>query len=159
MSVSLNYKMNRGLDVPGTKPEEHDGMELVGIGNQQHREHEEEQEMPEDEVGGKHAEFANLAEELTTRLCDRVPAHRVPFTRPPSNVGCVSLEFTGQDQGDDQFEEESLNGGHSDHSRQGLGKAEVLQEHHDHKEKEQHDHGHGVGNGGQNSTELLAAHA
>ena len=36
---------------------------------------------------------------------------------------------------------------------------EAFQEEHDHEEDKEHDDGDGVGNGGQDSTELLAAHA
>ena len=153
---------NRGdgrENIPWAQPEEHHRVEFVGVRDQQDRKHEEEQNVTEDKVGGEHAKLSDLAEEFTTRLRECVPAHRVPLSSPPGDVGGVSLELTGEGAGDDELEEEALNGDNSDHSRQSPGETETLEEHHDNEEDEEHEDSDRVGDGGQDSTELLAAHA
>lgn len=147
------------MDVPWAEPEKHDRVELVDVGDQNDREHDEEKEVTEEEIRGEHAQLSNLAKELTSRLGQCVPTHSVPFTSPPSDVRGVGLEFTSEGQSDDELEEEALDSDDGDHTRQGLGEAPSFQEHHDFEECEEHDDGDGVGNSGQNSTELLAAHA
>lgn len=134
-------------------------MELVGIGDEQNWQHEEQQDVSKDEVGSEETKLGDLAEEFTTRLGDCVPSHSVPLSSPPGNVGGVSLELTSQCQSNDELEEESLNGDDSDHTRQGSGEAETLKEHQHDEEDKENDDGNGVGNGSEDGTELLAAHA
>jgi len=91
----------RERNVPRSQPEQGDRVELVGVGDQQQREHEEEKDVSKDEVGSEHAQFTDLAKELTTRLRNGVPAHGVPLSSPPRDVGGVRLELTSESQGDD----------------------------------------------------------
>jgi len=142
-----------------SKPEQHDGMELVRIRNQQDWKHEEEKDMSQNEVGGEHSQLSNLAEEFTTRLADSVPSHGVPFTSPPSDIGGIGLEFSSKGERDDELEDESLNSDHSNHTGQSPREAEALEEHEDHEEDKEDNDGDGVSNSSQNGTEFLAAHA
>lgn len=115
--------------------------------------------MAQDEIGGEHSKFRDLAEEFATRLRDGMPAHGIPFASPPSNVRGISLELSSEGEGDDELEEESLDGDDCDHAGQSLDETEAFQEEHDFEEGEKHDHSDSVSNSSQNSTELLAAHA
>ena len=54
--------------IPGTEPEQHHGVALVGVGNQQDRKHEEKKDVTKDKVCGEEAQLGDLAEEFTTRL-------------------------------------------------------------------------------------------
>ena len=134
-------------------------MELIGIGNQQDRKHKEEQDMSQNEIGSEESKLGDFAKEFTARLGECVPSHRVPFTSPPGNVGGVSLELTSESKGDDELEEETLNGDHSDHASKSPRETEAFQEHHDNEEDQKHDDSNGVRNCGKDSTELLTAHA
>ena len=134
-------------------------MELVDIGDQDDREHDEEDDVTEDEIRSEHAQLGNLAKELETRLRHCVPAHSVPLARPPSNVGGVGFEFAGKGEGNDELEEEALDCNNGDHTGKALDEVEPFQEHHGFEEREEHDDGNGMGNSGQDSTELLATHA
>ena len=88
-----------------------------------------------------------------------MPAHSVPLSCPPRDVGSVGLELTSESADDDDLEEESLDGDDCNHTRQGSGEAEALEEHENNEEDEEDEDSDGVGNGSQNRTELLAAHA
>ena len=57
-----------GRDIPWSKPEEHHRVELVDVGYAYSGQHNEQEEVPEDEVTGEHAQFRDLAEELTAWL-------------------------------------------------------------------------------------------
>lgn len=74
------------MNLPWTKPEENDRVELVDIRNTEGRKHEEKKYMSQDEVASEITELGNLAEELTAGLRERVPTHVVPLTGPPSDV-------------------------------------------------------------------------
>ena len=62
------------MNIPGTKPEEHDRVELVNVGNAQRRQHDEEQDVTKNEVGGEEAHLCDLTEELTAWLGQSVPS-------------------------------------------------------------------------------------
>lgn len=145
----LEYSRDRDLGryIPRTQPEQHDRVELINIGDEQDRKHDEEKNMAKDEIRSKHAQFRDLAEELTTRLRDCVPAHSVPLSSPPCDVRGVGLELTSEGESDDKLEEESLNGNNGDHARQCLYEAESFQEHHNFEESEEHDDSNSVGDG------------
>lgn len=151
--------IGRAKCLPRAQPEKHDGMELVNIRDEQDRQMDEENHVAEDEIGGKHAQLGNLAKEFTSGLRDGMPAHGIPFTSPPSNVGGVSLELSSERQGNDQLEKEPLDGSDGNHSRQRLCKAPARQEEHDLEEGEKHDNGNGVRDGSENGAKLLTAHA
>ena len=146
-------------NIPGTEPEQHHGVTLVGVRNQQDRKHEEEKDVTKDKVCGEEAQLGDLAEELTTRLRDRVPSHGVPLSCPPGNVGSVSLELTSESKSDDKLEHESLDSDNSDHTRQSSGEAEALEEHEHNEEDKEDKDSDSVSNSGQDSSKLLAAHA
>lgn len=67
-SVSMHHRKGLERDLPRAEPEEHHGMQLINLGNQDDREHDKQDDVTEDEIGGKHAELGNLAEVLTSRL-------------------------------------------------------------------------------------------
>lgn len=134
-------------------------MELVNVRNEEGWQHEEQDEVAEDEVSSEEAHFGDLAQEFTSWLRERVPTERVPFASPPCYVGGVRAEFSGERKGNDELVDEALNGDNGNHAQQSLDKAKALQENHDFPEDEEHDDCNSVGNGGQHSTELLAAHA
>jgi len=83
-------------------------MELVGVGDGESGQHEEENDVAQNEVGSEITQLGNLAKELTARLGQRMPPHVVPFTGPPGDVGFIMLELTGQSQGNDQLVNEAL---------------------------------------------------
>ena len=62
------------MNIPGTKPEEHDRVELVNVRNAQRRKHDEEQDVTEHEVGREEAHLCDLTEELTAGLGQSVPS-------------------------------------------------------------------------------------
>jgi len=140
------------------KPEEHNGVKLVNLRDGNNGKHDEEDEVTKDKVSSKHSKLSDLAKEFTTRLRNRVPTHRVPFTGPESDVGGVSLQFSGQGQTDNELVDKSLNGGRGNHSQQGLGKVEAFQEEHDLEEDQAHNDGDSMCNSGENRSEFLATH-
>src|SRR5690242_1419008 len=158
MLASASSNSSKG-NVPGSQPEQRNGVELVGIGDHQDWEHKEKQDVSQDEIGSEEPKFGDLAEEFTARLGECVPSHGVPFTGPPGNVGSVGLELTSERKCDDELEEETLDGHHSDHTGKRPRETETFQEHHDHKEYQEHDDSDGVGDGSKDSTKLLTAHA
>jgi len=91
-------------------------MSLVNLGNRNNGQHDEENAMPEDEITSKHAKLGDFAKVFSCWLRHGMPPHRVPFTRPESDIGCVRLEFSGECQGNDELIYESLDGTCSDHS-------------------------------------------
>lgn len=133
-------------------------MGLVNEWDQQGRQHDEEQEVAEDEIGSEVTQLSDLAEELTTRLRDRVPTHSVPLAGPPSDVSRVGLELTSERKTNDQLVDESLDSNDCNHAKQGLRKLESFQEEHNFEEGQEHDDGNGMGDGSENRAELLAAH-
>ena len=147
------------MNVPWTKPEEHDRVKLVNVWDEESWNHEEEQQMSQAEISGKVTKLGNLAEEFTTWLRHTVPSHRVPFTGPPSDVGSVSAELTSESESDDELVDETLDGHNSNHTQKSLGEVPSFQEEHDLKDNDEHEYGDTVGNGGEDSTKLLAAHA
>lgn len=134
-------------------------MTLVNVWNTQGRKHENQDDMAEDEVSSKHAEFSDLAEEFTARLRQRMPTHAVPFTSPPGNVSIILSEFSCQGKANDEFEDKSLDGSDSNHSSKCTAEREALKEKHDFKEDEEADNSESVGNGSEDGTKFLAAHA
>ena len=91
-------------------------MELVDKWDDQYGQHEEQDPVAEDEVAGEHSQFDNLAQELAARLRQRMPAHVVPFARPPRDVGRVRLELARQRQRHDELDDEALDGDDGDHA-------------------------------------------
>lgn len=122
-------------------------MEPVRIWDQQDWKHEEEQDVPQDEVGSEEPKLGDLAKELATRLGECVPSHGVPFTSPPGDVGGIALELTSKSQRDDELEDEALDSDHSDHAGQSPRENEAFEEHQNNKEDQEHDDSNGVGNG------------
>ena len=122
-------------------------MQGVDLRNDNDRHHEEEQEMPEDEVRREHAQLGDLAQELATGLREGVPAHRVPLASPECNVRFVRLELSGQGQADDELKDEALDGDDRDHAGQSPCEVELLEVVHDLEEHEHHDDGDTVGDG------------
>ena len=144
--------------VPWAKPEEHDRVELVDVWDGEDWKHEEEQEVPQDEICRKHAEFRDLAEILSAWLRKRAPAHRIPFASPPSDVCRIRSELTSQSQGDDQFEDKSLQSNDSNHAQQSSCEYPSFQKEHDFKEGKQHDHSHTMCNSCEDRPKFLATH-
>lgn len=146
-------------NIPGSEPEEHHRVQHVNLGDQDEGQHQEEKNVSQHKVGGEHVQLGDLAKELTGRLRDGAPAHRVPFTRPEGNVGLVRLDLASQAERDDQLEQESLDSNNGDHAAERLGKVEAFEDEHGQEEDQEHDDGDGVSDGSQNASELLAAHA
>ena len=144
-------------NVPWTKPEEHDRVELVNIGNEKHWQHEEEQNVSEDKVGSEIAKLSDLAKVLTAGLGDGVPTKCIPLASPPRNVRCVRLELASEGQRNDELVDETLDGDDGDHSQQSLGEAPSFKEEHNFEECQEHDDGYGVGDCSEDRTEFLAA--
>ena len=133
-------------------------MELVGIGNGESRQHEEEDGVPENEIGGEVTQLSNLAEELTPRLGEGVPSHVVPLAGPPSDVGLVILELTGEGQGDDKLVDEPLDCHHGNHTGDGTGPIERFKDEQNLEEDDEDYDSDSMRNRRQNCTKLLAAH-
>ena len=49
------------MNIPGTQPEEHDRVELVNVWDEKRWQHEEQEEVAKDEVGGEEAHLRDLA--------------------------------------------------------------------------------------------------
>lgn len=60
------FKME--ANIPRTKPEEHDRVELVNVRNQERRKHEEQKQVTQAEVGREVSQLGDFAEEFTSRL-------------------------------------------------------------------------------------------
>ena len=103
--------------------------------------------MSQDKVTRKHTQFRDLAEEFTTGLRHRVPAHIVPLARPPSNIGRIRLELTRKRKSDDELEDETLEGDNSDHAEERFGEVEAFEEEHHFEERQKHDDRDTVGDG------------
>ena len=96
-------------------------MKLVHVGNAKGRQHDEQDQMTQNEVGSEVTQFSDLTEEFTTGLRNGMPTHAVPFTGPPGNVGLVVLEFTSQGQRNNKLVDEPLNGCHGYHAENTTG--------------------------------------
>jgi hypothetical protein len=134
-------------------------MEGVDIGNGEGWEHDKQKNMAEEEIVGEITEFSDLAQEFTSRLRECVPSHVVPFSSPPCNIGLIVFEFTSQCERNDDLVYEALESHRSDHSRDGSGPAEGFKEEHGEEQKQEDNNGNSMSDSGENSTELLAAHA
>lgn len=145
--------------LPRAEPEENDRMELVNVWDAEGRKHQEENYMAQNKVGSKVAKFSNLTEELATRLRHRVPTHVVPLSCPPSDIGLVMLEFSGQCERDDQFVDKSLNGSHGNHSKNTARPIEGFQKEHDLEDREKHYYSNTMGDSSEHGSEFFAAHA
>lgn len=134
-------------------------MKLVNVGDEERRQHEEEEHVAEDEVGSKVTKLGNLAEKFTTGLGERVPSEGVPLSGPPSDIRCVGAELTSEGDRNNDLVDEALDGNDCNHSEESLRELEALKEEHDKPESNHHDDSDSVSNSSQNSTKLLAAHA
>lgn len=103
--------------------------------------------MSEDEVGSEHAKFTDLAQEFTARLRNGVPAHGIPLSSPPRNVGSIRFELTSEGKGDDELEDEALDSNNGNHASQRSREAESLEEHEDDEEDQEHDNSDGMRDG------------
>ena len=157
--LASNCLLVEEMNIPWAKPEEDYRVELVDVRDAKSRQEDEQNEVPEDKVGGEETQLGNLAKELTARLGHGVPAHGIPLTRPPCNVRLVRLELTSESKRDDQLEDESLERHDGDHAQESLSEDPTFQEEHHLEEGEQHEDGNTVSNGGQDGAKLLAAHA
>lgn len=133
--------------LPGSKPEKHDGVDFVYVRQYNDRKHYEEDQVPEDKISRKQAEFGDLAEIFSPRLRKRVPSHIVPFPVPPGNVGGIGLELASESKGDDQLQDESLERNDCNHAKQRLREYESFEEEHDFKESEEHNDGYSMSDG------------
>ena len=88
-----------------------------------------------------------------------MPTHRVPFAGPPSDIGCILLELTGERQRDDQLQDESLKCNDGNHAQQSPREVPSFEEEHDFEESQEHDDSNTVCNSSKDGAEFLAAHA
>lgn len=150
---------DNGVDIPRTQPEEHDRVELVDVGDEQSRQHDEQDDVAKNEVGREEAHLSDLTEELTAGLGQSVPSEGVPLASPPSDVGSIGTELSGKSNGNDELVDETLDGHGGDHAGKSPGEVPSLEEVHDLEEDDEGNDGDGVSNRGKDSTKLLAAHA
>lgn len=139
------FGKNKRGHIPRTQPEQNDGVELVGVGNGQSRQHKEKNDVTQDEIGSEVTQLGNLAQEFTARLGEGVPTHVVPFTSPPSDVGLIVLELTGKGERNNQLVDEALDGHGGDHARDSSRPAEGLQDEQNLEEDKQNDDSNSVG--------------
>jgi len=134
-------------------------VELVNVRNTNSWQHDEQQDVAKNKVGGEETHLGDLAKEFTTRLGQSVPSKRVPLAGPPCYVRGIGAEFSGQSQGNDELVDEALDGNGGNHACKSLGEVPSFQEVHDLEEDDKGDDGDGVCNSSKHGTELLAAHA
>ena len=134
-------------------------MELVNIRHQENRQHKEQQEMAEDEVASEIAKLGDLAEELATRLRERMPAHVVPFAGPPGDVRRVCAELAGKSQSNDYLVDEALDRHDSDHAAKSLGEDKAFGDEHDLEEDNGDDYSNAVSHRSEHCADLFAAQA
>lgn len=93
-------------------------MYLVDERNEQWERQPNKEDVAEDEISGKEGTLDDLYEEFSQRLRNRMPAEtrRPPLSAPPCSVCLVVLELTREEDGDDRFEERSLDGDSSKHA-------------------------------------------
>lgn len=134
-------------------------MKFVDVWNAKRWKHDKHDDVAQDEVGSEEPELSNLAKVFSSRLGHRVPSHRVPFARPPSNVRRILFEFSGQAESDDQLEHKALESHDCNHTKKCFGKDPALKEEHHFPKSEEHNDSHTVSNGSEDGTKLFAAHA
>lgn len=78
--------------------------------------------MTSDKVGRVQPHFNSLNHKLPSRLTERMTPQTPiePNTSPPSSVGFVMLELSGQEDGNEDLEDTPLNGNHGDKTEDGV---------------------------------------
>ncbi len=81
--------------------------------------------MTSEEIGRIETHFDDLDDELSSRLAEdmRTQPSVKPNTSPPSPVGLIVLELSGQEDSDEDLEDTSLhtdNGNDTDHSMRSI---------------------------------------
>ena len=66
--VNLFRETQSHWNIPWSKPKQHHGVSLIHEWDQERNNHEEKNKVTKQEVAGEHAEFGDLAKELTPRL-------------------------------------------------------------------------------------------
>ncbi|KAI6755917.1 hypothetical protein HG531_005023 [Fusarium graminearum] len=145
-------------DIPGTKPKQHHRVKSINLGDQDDGRHKEEKPVAKNEIGREHGKFGDLAKELTSRLRDCVPSHRVPLSAPEGDVRRVALELTSETGRNNKLHKEALNRDHGDHTRYSAGEVKALQNEHAQEGNKKEDHSCGMGNSCENTAKLLATH-
>ena len=113
--------------------------------------------MTGDEIRRVKTHFDRLDDEFTRGLRERVGSKTPvePYSRPPSSVGFVVLEFSREEYRDEDLEYTSLNTDDGDNGETGVCSVPLFEEPFEFEKGDHTDHSAKVGEGSHGGTELV----